>query len=425
MKVFVLICLFLSQICSYSPIKPNNNRKLLVLSQKSDIYELEFENRSFEQVARITGVPLASQYFESNKNKNEKDLLNFVNKVNKLTKPILGEILSKKVFLISKTPSSKVKGRSKILDCLPLTSNCMISSAKAKIIEDSLRYISEKNNYQNIVGSTNSKSNSGFVKSLGFYNQNNGGVHVMEAGIMDLLTLLNLINGNGITKIDSDVLKILANDMSECVAKVHRSGYVWSDCRLENFVLCPTDAYTRLECIDIKKGSVLNDPNRIIKMIRSKQLTLKGIDLESAVKVGKPLTNFSPEILAPEQAEILSQGEMNSVKSGELQLNLPSELLQSDALKANKAIDVWALGICILHLYQGKAPIVTAANLSKAINKLETLLESNGGTGDAELTALGLADVQKKDQKLYKQLRKMLALEPKKRPDMFNVKRFF
>ena len=418
----------MQQLYAYFLTNPRSHKNVIVYGQKYDGYKSDFENRSFDQIARITGVPLASEYIESklseNENENKNSERNFIEKVSKITKPVIGEILSRKVFLVSKTPSSKVKGRSKVLDCLPLTSDCFVSSAKAKIIEDSLRYTSEKTNYENIVG-VSSNNNNGFVKSLGFYNQDNGGVHVMEAGIMDLSTFSNLINSDRNTKLDSDVLKILAKDMSECVARVHRSGYVWSDCRLENFVLCPKDAYTRLKCIDVKKGVILNDPNKLIRLIKSKQLIVKGIDLESAVKVGKPLTNFSPEILAPEQAEVLSQGEMNAVKSGELQLNLPVELLQSDALKANKAIDVWALGICILHLYRGKAPIVAASNLPKAVNILETILESNGGSGDAELKTLGLTTVQNTDQKLHMKLRQLLALEPKRRPDMFNVKRYF
>ena len=168
---------------------------MIVYGQKYDGYESDFENRSFDQIARITGVPLASEYIESklseNENKNKNSERNFIEKVSKITKPVIGEILSRKVFLVSKTPSSKVKGRSKVLDCLPLTSDCFVSSAKAKIIEDSLRYTSEKTNYENIVG-VSSNNNNGFVKSLGFYNQDNGGVHVMEAGIMDLLFLCGL-----------------------------------------------------------------------------------------------------------------------------------------------------------------------------------------------------------------------------------------
>jgi hypothetical protein len=82
----------------------------------------------------------------------------------------------------------------------------------------------------------------------------------------------------------------------------------------------------------------------------SSKYQCKAIDLESSVSEGKPIVDFSPEVAAPEILDALSLGQMGmqSGRNGDYKLDL------REPVYGKKALDVWALGVTILHLYTGK-----------------------------------------------------------------------
>ena len=89
------------------------------------------------------------------------------------------------------------------------------------------------------------------------------------------------------------------------------------------------------------------------------------IDVESAVSERGSLVDFSPETCAPELATILRRGSVSAARNRDFKINVDEPLL------ATKALDIWALGISILHLYLGRAPIVDRADINKSLAKLE------------------------------------------------------
>ena len=153
-------------------------------------------------------------------------------------------------------------------------------------------------------------------------------VMIMEAGAIDLKKAsaqLGPLRG-------ADFVRI-AKGMASSLAKIQAKGLVWTDLKTDNFVFVANDG---------------SDPAR--SDFFSSAFTCKAIDLESVVGSGKAIVDFSPEIAAPEQINLLTGGELSS-QGGR---SMDYTLAVSEPILARKESDIWALGISILHLYLGR-----------------------------------------------------------------------
>ena len=126
-------------------------------------------------------------------------------------------------------------------------------------------------------------------------------------------------------------------------------GLVWTDLKLGNYVFVPkkSNQFNNNSSTG-NSNSIIQKQNRIDYF--STDYTCKLIDMESAVKVGDAIIDFSPEIMSPEQAEVISQGQLSirGGRSNDLTLDTLEPIL------GTKENDIWALGISILQLYFGR-----------------------------------------------------------------------
>ena len=108
--------------------------------------------------------------------------------------------------------------------------------------------------------------------------------------------------------------------------------------------------------------------------------------------------------MAPEQVERLQGGTLSSLTASR-QSDLTFSTNQP--LMASKETDVWALGIALLHLYLGKAPISDRpGDVRSAMTRVQSYMESN--------TDLGLSTI--KETPIRVLLSSMLDKDVRKRP---------
>lgn len=247
-----------------------------------------------------------------------------------ITEKKLGQKISQDYLLVS-TSQKASQGRSEILDCV---SQSGISGGgkimlKAKIVKEEVRFDREFKNYQTVCGKQNPMSEfvtiERFEKNAILLKNKYVGVMIMEAGTIDLKKASAEL---GPVR-DKDLVRI-AKSMAASLSKIQGKGMCWTDLKTDNFVFVPNNS----------------DDNQYF----SSSYTCKAIDLESAVKVGQAIVDFSPEIAAPEQIDILTNGELSSSggRASDYTLNLREPIL------ARKETDIWALGISILHMYLGR-----------------------------------------------------------------------
>ena len=284
-------------------------------------------------------------------------------------------------------------GRSEILECV---STIAISTTTAvpqqslilKIVKEDDRFEREKNNYNTICGKSKLSKDAPFVNIIKFEKGVKSGTNVivMEKGAIDLkkaCAKAGPVRGEAFVRI--------AKAMAAALEKIHAKGLVWTDLKLDNFVLL-SDVEGSTDYFGTSAG----------------KFVCKAIDLESAVKEKTKLVDFSPEMIAPEQVEILQGGSISSVgnRGKDLFLSVDEPLL------AYKEADIWALGIAMLHLYQGKAPITNqVSNVKAAVDKVSRYAE---GTTD-----FGLKDVKEPSLRIL--LQSMLNADKKKRPNVTSV----
>lgn len=174
------------------------------------------------------------------------------------------EIVKKGYFLSSESGSSNYNGRSTILNLVNVNKNGNTRSVIGKINNEKIRCEKELKNYQ-LLGAGSRPSC--FVQHEDVVMLNGKQMIIMERGVSDLGKFMQ---SNG--PIRGRELKNIAKQMANIIESFHAKNYVWGDMKLENIVLTGNND---------KKGSY----------------SCKAIDLESAVKVNSPLTDFSPEIL--------------------------------------------------------------------------------------------------------------------------------
>lgn len=177
-------------------------------------------------------------------------------------------------------------------------------------------FISVERFEKDALGNSMSKSSSKKVISI----------IVMEAGVIDLKKASSELGPLR----DADLVRV-AKSMASSLAKIHGKGLVWTDLKPDNYVF--------VQSSETDSGNYF-----------SPSFTCKAIDLESAVGIGKPIVDFSPEIAAPEQINQLTGGELSSQggRAADYTLAITEPIL------ARKETDIWALGISILHMYLGR-----------------------------------------------------------------------
>ena len=313
-----------------------------------------------------------------------------------MTEKKLGDKFSQE-YLLLKASADVLRagaGRSEILDCVSTTTITSTSilpqqSLILKIVKEDDRFEREKKNYGTICGNGKLSKDAPFVGILKFEKSVKSGTNVivMEKGVIDLKKAsakAGPVRGEAFVR--------TAKAMASALEKIHAKGLVWTDLKLDNFVLMNDDAAGSTDYFGSSGG----------------KFVCKAIDLESAVKEKTKIVDFSPEMIAPEQVEVLQGGSISSVGSRGKDLFLSVD----EPLLAYKETDIWALGIALLHLYNGKAPITNqVSNVKAAIDKVSKYAE---GTTD-----FGLVDIS--NQPLRMLLQSMLNADKKKRPNVTAV----
>lgn len=198
---------------------------------------------------------------------------------------------------------------------------------------------------------------------------------------------------------------------------------VWTDLKLSNFVLLSKDSTSLLVqslanyiSPASKTVSSKSDSNRynqenndldalFLRTTNTNSWKIKAIDVESAVFISSPLLDFSPSALPPEHAAQLAAAISTlSRKSGnDFQINIDTPIF------ATTAQDVWALGIAFLSLLSGK-PVVSTTNLAVAVNQVINY----------DTTIFPVLQTLS-DENMRSLLMDMLAVEPSKRPPIWQV----
>ncbi|CAM9743527.1 unnamed protein product [Discosporangium mesarthrocarpum] len=204
-----------------------------------------------------------------------------------------------------------------------------------------------KSNWTN----TTSRLFVGFEEFVENYNGRGDSVLIMEAGSTDLKKLADGSTG-GITK---GKLKAYTVAMVEIIRCIHKAGLVWSDLKLDNLVL-------------------------------SMDGQVKAIDLDSAVKMYSPLVDYSPEATPPEVAHTLR--------------------FEVDPPLSDRSLDVWSLGMAVLHMHLGRAYFEGRSNA-----QIMSSLVEPGFAVDLS----GVQDVQARSM-----LKGLLDPDPRKRLAMFD-----
>ena len=279
--------------------------------------------------------------------------------------------------------SNKAAGRSEIIEVLEKNT---LRLYLAKISKEKNRYDNDIRNYEKIGGKFNSNSNS-IVNIVEVDSKMQ--IYIMEKGNLDLKQVID----DRSQPLRGKELKYIMRSMARIVGDIHSRGYVWCDLKLENFILVPKSTTI---------GSTKNQNNNY------SLLKLKAIDFESITKEGDPATEFSPEVMSPEQAELLISstqttigGRVNDIKITPLK-----------PIIANKKNDIFALGLCYLHLYLGQ-PFL-GSNVGENIQKL---LEFEKKSGVEQVLENDVNDFM-----LRSLLKSMLTNDPRKRPSISQIR---
>lgn len=324
-----------------------------------------------------------------------------------LQKPSIAKLGAQNVqnglLLASAAPAARAAGRSEILDVIRLDEKMgAYSYAKAKLTKEQSRYGREESTYKRLSGG----SKDSFVQ---FYSSSPG-LFVMEYGLADLR---RFVDARG--PLRGAELQYAFRAMTAAISLLHSRGLVWTDLKLENFILVPksrTDVAGSLGLAQEYSSSAYkgfqDSVAAAVKTLPLQKFHIKLIDYESCVKNGASLVDFSVSTLAPEFLDIIANGQLNSVAGR------PSDfkLLTDEALVASFKLDVWALGVSMLHLHGGKDVYgaFSGGDVRAAVNTLTAYSEGR--------TDLGLGGVQ---QPLRKLLEAMLQIDPRKRVSITGV----
>ena len=209
-----------------------------------------------------------------------------------------------------------------------------------------------------------------FVKKLEILPEANGSrglpnsacAIVLESGARNLRNLCDARKNVGF---EGRAMRQAAVALAECVQAMHSSGLVWTDLKAENFVVTSES---------VGDGSAQ---------------AIKAIDLESAVPVGGPPEDFSPEACPPEFAK-------------EFQAGRGLEFV----VKYN--YDIWSFGMLLYELAVGRSYFA-----GKNDGQITKLLNSKDGF-EVDVSAV-------QDNKLRDLISQCLQLDPQRRPGITQV----
>ena len=222
---------------------------------------------------------------------------------------------------------------------------------------------------------------------------------ILERGFLDLQTFSHNI---GPLHEDINTIKMIGKQLLESVTTIHNKNLIWTDCKISNFVAVGNDGGV--------SGTEVGDAGFLKQLLHDNEWRIKAIDLESCVDLKSSVQDFSPEVLAPEQISAFSSGIKTSEKGLKTALRVDNV---RNLPVASQSLDLWALGIILLHLYTGKAPITAdPTDITGAICVVNDYVE---GKND-----LGLNEVE--DVKLLKLLKILLAVEPDDRGSSSTLK---
>jgi len=273
---------------------------------------------------------------------------------------LTGKAVGNGTFLLSGRPVRSTSGKSTISACyrsdndgLPVgESLCVKLSTNLEVLRR------ESSNYKKVTtGLTRGK----FVNFYEFYgragddkNLNKQGAIVMERGLMDCKSYLSE-NGAPTGKKLRDVCVAAV----QCLQAVHSANLVWTDMKVENFVVTSMDP-----------------------------LTVKGIDLESAMPTRKNPVDYSPEACPPEFAKAFLVGD-------------------GPYFKLEPSYDVWSLGMALYEL-----STATTFFSRKSPEQITKVLRDPEFKPDTS---------QVPDDKLRDLIDSCLQRDPKKRPSITQI----
>lgn len=232
----------------------------------------------------------------------------------------------------------------------------------------------------------------------------------MAAGEMDLKTFVSKYHPSIIS--NKAIVKRILLDMSKVVFKIHSKGLVWTDLKVDNFIISSSTSSSSSSTLKQRQleAYLTNKLLPTDQQLIQQPFAVKAIDLESTVQNGNAATDLSAENLSPEIVSLIA-GDNRIVQRGKNDFFLDI----TKPIFATKAGDIWALGIAFLHVLTGQAPLAeSGGNIKAAIQKVERYIESSG-----DGSILGIDKVE--NVSLRKLIVEMLQVDPKKRPSVLAV----
>ena len=263
-------------------------------------------------------------------------------------------------YLLAGRPRRSTSGKATIFTCYKNDGNGLPVGeplcAKISANVEALRR--ESKNYEKATSGLNRGRFVTFFQFYGRAGDSKGFVKqsaiIMERGVMDLKAF---IEQSG--PLQGKALRESAVAAVQCLQALHSSNLVWTDMKAENFVVT-----------DVNK------------------LTIKGIDLESAMAIRDNPVDYSPEACPPEFAEAFLAGDG------------PYFVLEY-------SYDVWSLGMLLYEMSTGRTYFK-----GKNPSEITKILRDTSFVPDT-------SDVP--DEKLRDLIRSCLQQDPRKRPSLTQI----
>lgn len=308
------------------------------------------------------------------------------------------KLANKYELLHQNTIDRTFDSRSLIFDVKEKNSNVIY---KAKFMNNQERYNRELEANKRIIGSKKQKAfviheSSELITESPFL-----ACLILERGFIDLQTFSHYV---GPLYDDINTIKIIGNQLLESITTIHNKNLIWTDCKISNFVAVGNDG--GVSCNEVSDIGLLK------QLLYDNEWRIKAVDLESCVDLKSNIQDFSPEILAPEQLSAFSSDNVRKTSEKGFKTALRVDNVRNLPV-ASQALDLWALGIILLHLHNGNPPITADPNdMNGAINVISSYIK---GEND-----LGMNEVN--DVKLLKLLKTLLAVEPADRGNSSTLK---